>query len=100
MCRRFFSRFFGNAAGQIMKRVYLIGHPVAHSLSPAMHNAAFHAVGLDWRYDSLDVTGEEMPEVVAWVRASDCAGANVTIPHKEAIIPLLDALTDRAQRMG
>lgn len=83
-----------------MKRVFLIGHPVAHSLSPAMHNAAFQTLGLDWQYELLESTSEELPQTVARVRASDCAGANVTIPHKQAIIPYLDKLTDRARRMG
>ncbi len=81
-----------------MKHLYLIGDPVAHSLSPAMHNAAFQALGLDWHYEALQTTTAQLPDVVARLRASDCVGANVTVPHKETIISFLDALTDRAQR--
>jgi len=68
--------------------VALLGHPVAHSLSPRMQNAAFAARALDWRYDAFDV--EDVVEAVRALRALGFAGANVTIPHKRAAAALCD----------
>jgi shikimate dehydrogenase len=68
--------------------VALLGHPIAHSLSPRMQNAAFAARGLDWRYEAFDVE-----DVVAAVRALQTlgfAGANVTVPHKQAVVAACD----------
>ena len=65
-----------------MSVVYLLGHPVSHSLSPAMHNAAFAALGLPHRYEPRDVTADELPAVVDRIRSGDVLGANVTVPHK------------------
>lgn len=79
----------------------LLGYPLSHSLSPAMHNAALHAVGLhDWYYDALPVEPEHLADTVVRLRAADYAGANVTVPHKETIIPFLDGLTPTAQAIG
>ena len=83
-----------------MKRVFLLGYPLGHSISPAMQNAAFRAIGLDWKYELLEMPPAEVGGVVARLRADDCAGANVTIPHKEEMIKLLDGLTDRARQIG
>ena len=83
-----------------MKHVFLLGDPVAHSISPAMQNAAFRALALDWQYESLETLQAELARVVAQLRAADCAGANVTIPHKEAIVDWLDGMTDRARQIG
>ena len=65
--------------------VALLGHPVAHSLSPRMHNAAFAARGLDWTYVALDVEPERLEEAVRGLDALGFAGANVTAPHKLAV---------------
>lgn len=73
-----------------MSVVYLLGHPVAHSLSPAMHNAAFRSLGLPHRYETLDVTADALPGVVDRIRSGDVLGANVTVPHKEAVLKLVD----------
>jgi shikimate dehydrogenase len=82
-------------------RVYgIIGWPVAHSLSPAMQNAAFQALGLDCCYVPFAVAPEHLAAAVNGLRCLDVRGFNVTIPHKEAVIPLLDALSDEAQRAG
>ena len=70
--------------------VALLGHPVAHSLSPQMQNAAFAAVGLDWAYVALDVPPERLEEAVRGLAAAGFAGANVTIPHKRAAARLCD----------
>ncbi len=78
----------------------VIGLPVKHSLSPAMHNAAFRAVGLDAHYDAREVQPAELAAVVDSFRDPACLGANVTAPHKQAVIPLLDSLTDEALGLG
>jgi shikimate dehydrogenase len=70
--------------------VALLGHPVAHSLSPRMQNAAFAARGLDWAYVALDVPPEQLEEAVRGLVAAGYAGANVTIPHKRAAALLCD----------
>lgn len=68
----------------------VIGHPIAHSLSPQMHNASFAATGLDYAYVPLDVRPEALPAAVPGLGALGFLGFNVTMPHKEAILPLLD----------
>jgi shikimate dehydrogenase len=70
--------------------VGLLGHPVAGSLSPRMQNAAFAARALDWAYVPLEVAPARLQEAVAGLRALGFAGANVTIPHKEAVAALCD----------
>lgn len=80
--------------------VGIIGDPVAHSRSPVMHNAAFTALGLDWVYVPLPVAADDVPAAVAAVRALGLAGVNVTVPHKEAVLPHLDALTPLARQVG
>lgn len=78
----------------------IIGHPIAHSLSPVMHNAAFAALGLDWAFVPFAVAPERLPQAVAGLAALGVAGFNVTIPHKVAIIPLLDRVTPEAELIG
>src|SRR5437763_15790825 len=80
--------------------VALLGHPVAHSLSPRMQNAAFAARALDWAYVACDVEPDALPAAVAGLRALGFAGANVTIPHKGAAVGLRDDLDDLARRSG
>jgi shikimate dehydrogenase len=70
--------------------VALLGHPVSHSLSPRMQNAAFAARGLDWAYVALDVPPERFEEALRGLVAAGFAGANVTIPHKRAAAALCD----------
>ena len=72
-----------------MTLVGLLGQPVAESLSPRMQNAAFAAAGLDWEYVLLEVAPSGLREAVAQV-AEGFAGANVTIPHKRAVVELCD----------
>lgn len=83
-----------------MKKVFLVGDPIAHSLSPAMHNAAFQALGLEARYELLETPPAKLRDALARVRADDCIGANVTIPHKESVIEYLDAVDEWARTMG
>lgn len=76
--------------GASTRLVALLGHPVAHSLSPRMQNAAFDARGLDWAYVALDVEPEQLETSVRGLVVSGFAGANVTIPHKRAAAELCD----------
>jgi len=78
----------------------LLGHPVAHSKSPQMHNAAFALLGLDYRYLAFDVEPERIGEAIAGIRALGVRGVNVTIPHKVAVIPHLDELSEEARLIG
>ena len=78
----------------------LIGHPVTHSLSPAMHNASFAEEGLDFVYVCLDVAPDELPAAVRGLEALKFRGFNVTMPHKRAMIPLVDELDEGARISG
>ena len=81
--------------------VGLLGHKIAYSSSPAMQNAAFRAAGLDgWSYELFDVAPEDLAPAVAALRLPDRAGANVTIPHKLAVVPLLDECDELASQVG
>jgi len=83
--------------------VGVIGWPVSHSVSPAMHNAAFAALELDWCYVPLPVPTDpaaRIGEAVQGLRALGLRGANVTVPHKQAVMPYLDWLTPAAQAIG
>jgi len=80
--------------------VGLIGDPVAHSVSPAMHNAAFAACGLDEQYVLWHTPAATLPERIAQLRAPGIRGANVTVPHKTAVMTLLDAVDNDAQTIG
>ena len=78
----------------------VLGNPVAHSRSPAMHNAAFAALGLDWLYVKLPVPPALFGETVRALPASGYRGANVTIPHKVAALALADCATAAARGAG
>jgi shikimate dehydrogenase len=80
--------------------VGVIAHPVEHTLSPPMHNAEFRRLGLDWVYVPWDVLPENLPAAVKGLRALGVAGFNVTIPHKQAIMPLLDRIEYEAEVIG
>lgn len=82
------------------KLVGIIGWPVEHSLSPAMHNAAFAALGLNWAYVPLPVAPGQLSAAVRGLAALGFQGANVTIPHKEAVLPYLDELSQEARFIG
>ena len=78
----------------------LIGDPVGHSMSPAMHNAAFSSLGLDYAYLPFRVEKERLASAIEGVRALGIRGLNVTIPHKVAVMPFLDGLDPLAERIG
>lgn len=80
--------------------VGLIGWPVGHSVSPTMHNAAFAAAGLNWRYVPLPVSPDHIEDAVRGLRALGFRGANVTVPHKQAVMPILDKWTPAAEAIG
>jgi shikimate dehydrogenase len=80
--------------------VGVLGYPVRHSLSPVMHNAAFRHLGLNWVYLAFEVSPESLPDALRGMRALGIRGLNLTIPHKEAAVALVDALTPAAQAIG
>lgn len=80
--------------------VGLVGWPATYSLSPAMHNAAFQACGLNWVYTLFPVPPQAIREAVAGLRALGLAGANVTVPHKQAVAALVDRLSPEAAETG
>lgn len=82
------------------RRAYLIGHPTAHSISPAIHNAAFEACGIDAAYEAVDVPPSDLARWVLDIRRQHLLGFNVTVPHKETIVGYLDGADGDASRCG
>lgn len=80
--------------------VALLGYPVEHSLSPLIHNTAFGRQALNLIYVAHPVRPEDLPAAVDGLRALRFAGANVTIPHKQAVLDLADELSDQARAVG
>ena len=78
----------------------LLGHPVAHSLSPVMHEASFRALRLEADYRCFDVTSDQLAERIRRCRDEGFLGLNVTVPHKRAAFELMDACDLSAQRLG
>jgi len=86
-----------------MIRLGLIGYPVSHSLSPKIQNAALKACGLDGDYSLFPIAPDDMQalkDLLARVRSSEITGLNVTIPHKQNVIPFMDELTPTAKAIG
>jgi shikimate dehydrogenase len=82
-------------------KLSLLGYPLSHSVSPAMHNAALEAVGLrDWCYELMPIESERLGEAITILRGDDYAGANVTVPHKETVMQYLDGITPVAEAIG
>jgi shikimate dehydrogenase len=78
----------------------LLGYPVAHSLSPQIHNHAFRTLGLPYVYVPLGVQPESLPTAIQLLRATNALGANVTIPHKQRAAGLCDQLSPLSARLG
>lgn len=78
----------------------LIGYPLKHSISPYFQQAALDYYQLDIRYQLWETRPEELPSAVARLRSRDVVGANVTVPHKEAVLPLLDGVDEIASLIG
>ncbi len=82
-------------------RVYgVVGWPVSHSLSPAMHNAALRELGIKAVYGAFEVRPEELPQAIAGIRALAIGGVSVTVPHKEGVISYLDEVDEVAEEIG
>ena len=78
----------------------VFGHPIGHSLSPAMHNAAFKALQMDYIYIACHVLPEQLPAAVQGIRALGFTGVNITIPHKQAVLGELDEICGESVRSG
>lgn len=85
-----------------MNRLAVLGQPIAHSLSPRMHTAAFVALGIDgeWSYEAIELSPERFAEGVGELRERGFRGANVTVPHKAAALALADEPSDAARAIG
>ncbi|MFW6978949.1 shikimate dehydrogenase [Streptococcus pyogenes] len=80
--------------------VSLLATPIRHSLSPKMHNEAYAKLGLDYAYLAFEVGTEQLADAVQGIRALGIRGSNVSMPNKEAILPLLDDLSPAAELVG
>ena len=90
-----------SGADATARRLGVLGWPVAHSRSPAMHNAALAELGMTgWRYQALPVPPELFAETARALGAASFVGANVTIPHKRAALELADSASDSAREIG
>lgn len=90
----------GPFVGSLQEIVCCMGNPVRGNPTQFMMEKAFQAAGLDWRYLTLEVEAEQLEAAIGGMRAMKFRGANFTIPHKVAVIPFLDRLTEPAQLMG
>jgi len=78
----------------------IFGYPIEHTLSPLMHNSAFKRLGLDNCYVAFKVLPEDLPDAVKAIRSLNLLGVNITVPHKEKVIPLLDEVSEEASFIG
>jgi shikimate dehydrogenase len=78
----------------------IIGYPVGHSLSPAVYNATFPAMGIDATYEAWPTAPDEVEAAIERLRRDDMLGMNVTVPHKQAVMPLLDEIEPGAAAIG
>jgi shikimate dehydrogenase len=81
-------------------RAFVIGQPIAHSRSPLLHGHWLEALGLPGSYERVEVAPEALPGFIAGLREAGFAGGNVTVPHKTAVLPLVDELDDAARAIG
>ena len=78
----------------------IIGYPLDHSMSPPLHNAGFAALGLDVRYEAWPIPPEDLPAAVERLRDDEMLGISVTVPYKQAVMPLLDEIDPAADAIG
>jgi shikimate dehydrogenase len=78
----------------------IFGSPIAHSASPAMHNAAFAALGLNWRYLAFEVNPKNLRAAIEGAKAMNFAGINLTVPHKLLAVEMMDILDESAKKWG
>ncbi len=83
-----------------MKRAFVIGHPIAHSRSPLIHGHWLKSYAIDGTYEAIDVAPATLPDFIARLRTGEFVGGNCTIPHKEAVFSLCDALSESADVIG
>ncbi len=81
-----------------MKNAFVIGHPIAHSKSPLVHGHWLRSNEIDGNYTSIDVAPDRLNEFASNIRNGSHIGGNVTVPHKEAIMPLCDHITETAKK--
>lgn len=81
-------------------RCFIIGHPVAHSRSPLIHGTWLAEHGLAGSYERVDIAPGDLPAFVERLRAGEFTGGNVTVPHKEAMLPLIDEVSEAARAIG
>lgn len=79
---------------------FLLGEHISHSLSPAVHNPAFAALGLDYEYGLLDVPPARLPEALARMRQPDCLGGNITMPYKHDVLAAAEECSETVRRCG
>ncbi|OGB88684.1 shikimate dehydrogenase [candidate division WOR-1 bacterium RIFCSPLOWO2_02_FULL_46_20] len=84
----------------MLKLVAIIGYPIGHSVSPAMHNAAFQSLDLGFEYQAIEVKPIDLAKKLKEFRSQNFAGFNITVPHKESVLPLLDEVTELAKIIG
>src|SRR5690554_3723060 len=82
------------------KLVGLIGHPVEHSFSPKLHNSLYREYGMDYLYIAFDIAPGKVADAIAAFKTLSFVGFNVTIPHKQNIIPYLDIIDNEARAIG
>ncbi|MCL0102126.1 shikimate dehydrogenase [Dehalococcoidia bacterium] len=85
---------------QHTRQVGVIGYPISHSISPIFQQAAFDQLGLAIRYERWETPPDQLATRISGIRAGDGLGANVTVPHKETVVPLLDNIDELALRIG
>lgn len=83
-----------------MKRLAVIGYPLSHTLSPKIHGAAIRALGLDLTYDARETPPDGLATFMAELRGTDWLGCNVTVPHKQAVLPFMAELAGDGQAIG
>lgn len=83
-----------------MKRFAVLGHPIGHSFSPVMHTASFRSIGFEGEYTRRDVPPETLRSALIELAEEGLLGVNLTIPHKQLAVPMMDTLTPEAQRLG
>ena len=88
------------AAARVMHRVGVTGYPLTHTVSPAFQQPAFDHYGISAAYRTYPVTAEDLPALIATLREPEWLGLNVTIPHKEAVVALVDRCTATARTIG
>jgi shikimate dehydrogenase len=88
------------SAARTQRKIGIIGHRLSHTMSPAMHTAAFREKNLDFVYGVFDVNEEMLPPLLMSLKKRNFRGANVTVPYKQTVIPYLDAVSEEASSIG